>query len=804
MDKKKTDNDIFQEIYLLYELSLAVGQSLEVIQNCKHFINVLHSKKNLDFAAVWIKDEFLPNNNNITDASLIYAIPGLRAESKTLSITHPSFSAIIDNQVVVIHESDDYFFDIVTERKITKGVYGIFTLNDIGYLKIYSSNADAFDLQKLRKLLPIIKKFANSIEGAIAHQDSIESEKKIAKIINSALDAVIIVDERGSVTDWNSQAEQIFGWSKEEVIHKEMGQFIIPHQYHAAHCVGMTNYFKTGEGPVLNKRIEITATGKNRDEFPVELTVIPIELATTTIFSAFVRDITEQKEAKKALIDAREKAEASAKAKDRFLANMSHEFRTPLNAIYGMGELLDKTDLSPKQNQYLNVLKVSAENLIVIVNDILDVAKIDADKITTEKVGFKLRTLLFNIFQTQKNKAESKDIDLQWDLDPNISPILVGDPVRLNQILLNLTNNAIKFTEQGYVKIGAELCDDDSDKQCIKFFVKDTGIGIEEDKKELIFESFTQEDESITRRFGGTGLGLSISKKLVEIFGGNLTVESKKKSGSIFHFSLNLAKGTEEHLPHTEDIAEVVRDIKGLQILLVEDHEFNQFWVTQILEEYGLFVEVANDGVEGVEKVKEKEYDLILMDMHMPRMDGLEATEIIRKELKSTVPIVALTANAIAKDRDRCMEAGMNDYLSKPFESIKLLQIMHRLIVAKDRPRVQRDQPLFDLTKLGKQTNNNEEFMKKMVGMFVDRMPTSITEIEQHHDQKEWERVYAIAHKIKPSIDILDIAPLKPIIRAIEESAKQEKDIDQLPKHIESLKNIGTEVVKQLKEKFAL
>jgi len=712
MDKNTSDKTL-REIYLLYELSLAVGQSLDISENCKHFVSALHARKNLDFAAIWIDTRHLPNDvEEQNQARLIYAIPQFRAVDKTLPLTHTSFSILDQQDLVFIDENNPLFSEIIAEKKIDKGIYGIFRLNDFGYLKIYSSDQEAFSLQELNKLKSVVKKFATSIEGCIAHQNSIENEKKITKIINAALDAVIIINGKGNITHWNPQAVKTFGWTRAEVMHKEMGQFIIPHQHHQSHTDGMAHYHKTGKGPVLNKRIEITAVRKSGETFDVELTVIPIELSDNTIFAAFVRDITEAKRAKQALIEAREKAEASARAKERFLANMSHEFRTPLNAIYGMGELLERTNVSPKQQQYLEVLKVSAQNLLVIVNDILDASKIDSDTIEIENIGFRLRDILFNIIQTEKTKIADKDIELEWHLDTKVAPVLLGDPVRIHQILLNLTSNASKFTKEGKVQLFAELVEEDARHQKIKFSVKDTGIGIEKEKIQTIFESFRQEDESITRRFGGTGLGLSISKNLVHLFGGNLEVESEKNVGTCFFFTLTLTIGRETDLPKPKDIQPFLERIKGINVLLVEDHDLNQFWATKILEEYEMKVSLANNGVEAVERVKQYQYDIILMDMHMPEMDGLEATKIIRKDLKSTTPIIALTANSITQDREECIKVGMNDFLSKPFESANLIKIIYHLLEEQTPVNQEELLPLYNIGKLQRQTNNNQDFIK--------------------------------------------------------------------------------------------
>ena len=370
------------------------------------------------------------------------------------------------------------------------------------------------------------------------------------------------------------------------------------------------------------------------------------------------------------LVEAKEKAEASSKAKEHFLANMSHEIRTPLNAIDGMAKLLKNTPLDDEQKEYISAMETSTSNLLVIINDILDISKIEAGQLTVEKIGFKPKQLLKDIVKSLQIKAKEKNIFLHLDFDENIPEILIGDPVRINQILINLVNNAIKFTPKGGVTISVKLNELKDNQAELLFEVIDTGIGIPEDKIDTIFENFKQADDSTTRKFGGTGLGLSISKKLVELFGGKLKVKSKVNFGSTFYFTITLPVGSNADLPKNEldNDVNVVEEVKGKKVLLVEDHEINRFLATTILQQWNIDVDIAENGVIAVDKVKENTYDAILMDMQMPEMGGIEATKIIRNILNSNVPIIALTANAVKGDAEKCIEAGMNDYLSKPFE----------------------------------------------------------------------------------------------------------------------------------------
>tara|TARA_Y100000589_G_scaffold155323_1_gene147885 strand:- start:12971 stop:14848 length:1878 start_codon:yes stop_codon:yes gene_type:complete len=382
------------------------------------------------------------------------------------------------------------------------------------------------------------------------------------------------------------------------------------------------------------------------------------------------------------LVEAKEKAEASSKAKEHFLANMSHEIRTPLNAIDGMAKLLKNTPLDDEQKEYISAMETSTSNLLVIINDILDISKIEAGQLTVEKIGFKPKQLLKDIVKSLQIKAKEKNIFLHLDFDENIPEILIGDPVRINQILINLVNNAIKFTPKGGVTISVKLNELKDNQAELLFEVIDTGIGIPEDKIDTIFENFKQADDSTTRKFGGTGLGLSISKKLVELFGGKLKVKSKVNFGSTFYFTITLPVGSNADLPKNEldNDVNVVEEVKGKKVLLVEDHEINRFLATTVLENWKMNVDVAENGKIAVEKVKNNQYDIVLMDMQMPEMGGIEATQIIRNELHNNVPIIALTANAIKGDADKCKQAGMNDYVSKPFDPSDLYNKILTLI----------------------------------------------------------------------------------------------------------------------------
>jgi signal transduction histidine kinase/CheY-like chemotaxis protein len=380
------------------------------------------------------------------------------------------------------------------------------------------------------------------------------------------------------------------------------------------------------------------------------------------------------------LTSAKIKAEQSSIAKEQFLANMSHEIRTPLNGIDGMAKLLEKTSLTKEQQEYNLAIRTSSDNLLVIINDILDFSKIEAGKLTIEKIGFNLKESINRIINTMVYKTEEKRINLESEIDQNISEVLIGDPTRINQIIINLLNNAIKFTSKGCVTLKCKLVGKSPTNNKIKFEVIDTGIGIEQENLSKIFESFSQEDESTTRKFGGTGLGLTISKQLVELFNGELKVKSEKGKGTTFYFTVEFPIGSSKDWLKDEVTVADWESLEHKKVLLVEDNKINQFLATTILKNWKMKVEVAENGLIAIKKLKDQDFDVVLMDMQMPIMGGIEATAIIREELKLSIPIIALTARAIKGVDKECFEAGMNDYISKPFNQSELFNKILNLV----------------------------------------------------------------------------------------------------------------------------
>lgn len=387
--------------------------------------------------------------------------------------------------------------------------------------------------------------------------------------------------------------------------------------------------------------------------------------------------LAQMEEANINLKAAKEKAEVATRTKSMFLANMTHEIRTPLNGVIGLSKLLSKTGLTDDQKELIDIITYSGENLLQIINDILDFSKIESGQIQFESIDFEIKTIVKNLYQLLKFKAEEKGIEFSFTIDGNVPPILVGDPLRISQVLINLANNAIKFTEKGSVNINIEFVDRSNQAVRILFRVTDTGIGISDEGKYLLFKEFSQTESSISRKYGGTGLGLAISKNLVNLMNGEIGVESELNKGSEFWFRLPLKES--EVTFNADELNGVL--LPKLKILLAEDNIINQKVAILTLKQLGYECDIAFNGSEALEKYKNNGYDLILMDLQMPETDGLQATFLIRdyeeaQQIAHPAYVVALTANALAENKQMCFNAGMDNFLGKPFTESELRQII--------------------------------------------------------------------------------------------------------------------------------
>lgn len=500
---------------------------------------------------------------------------------------------------------------------------------------------------------------------------------KFREFLESAPDAIVIVNKDGKIQIVNSNAEKLFGYKRADIIGKEL-ELLIPSRYKNILRGYRKNDPEHPKAGLMGDGMELFAQHKDGKRFPVEISLSSLETREGTLIAAAIRDVTRRKLLEKELIDARrlaelskEKAESAMKAKQQFLANMSHEIRTPMTAIIGFSKIVLKTDLTEKQREYISAIKISSDSLLVLINDILDLAKVDAGKMTFEQAPFEMESELTAMLHLFDLKCEEKNLKLIKEYDSTIPKTLLGDSVRLNQIILNLVSNAIKFTSKGKITVSVRLLNTDADKVTIEFAVSDTGIGLAENIIPTIFENFQQATSSTTRLFGGTGLGLAIVKQLVERQGGTIDVKSKINEGSTFSFILRFQKAKDKTESGSPGI-ELNSGIKKIKVLVVEDVPLNQMLMKIILDDFGFDRDIAENGKIAIEKLQTDSYDIILMDLQMPEMNGFEATDYIRNKMNSKIPIVALTADVTADDLVQCKAIGMNDHMAKPIDE-KLL-----------------------------------------------------------------------------------------------------------------------------------
>jgi PAS domain S-box-containing protein len=542
-------------------------------------------------------------------------------------------------------------------------------------------------------------------------------------------------------------------------------------------------------------------------------------------------DIDKFKTLEQELISAKASAERANITKTRFMANISHEIRTPMTGILGMGKLLTTTSLDDKQKEYLNIILSSAENLLVIINDILDFSKITEGKLQLNNSNFQLDSFFHNTIQTLDQLAKNKDLSLKSYLDPAINKYLFGDPVRLNQILINLGGNAIKFTKDGFVEIKIELKKKEKNINYILFTVTDTGIGIDKENQDKIFDIFTQGDDTINRKFGGTGLGLAISRQLAEMMNGSINLESTKGVGSVFYFQVPIPDGDKDKIPEIIEINTGNYDLHNVRVLVAEDMKVNQFYIKSVLNTWNIEPDFADNGIIAVEMLKEKQYDIVFMDKQMPEMSGIEATRAIRYKLNLDVPIIALTAAAMKNDRQLMLKSGMNDYISKPYNPNDVLQKILLYVKGVKLPELKKgtttqnkaavstsktiieDIPhnikmvnsirLYSLNNLKQLFGANIPKIKEMMQILLDNTPQMIVDIENEYKNNNLLKVGEIAHKIKPTLDMLEITSLTQIVREIEKLDKGLELGDKLPNLIETFTKTMNIVLNQIREDFS-
>ncbi|MES2592850.1 MAG: ATP-binding protein [Bacteroidota bacterium] len=664
-----------------------------------------------------------------------------------------------------------------------------------------------------------------------------EKEKRAAELrianyarslIEASRDPLVTISIEGKITDMNQATANITGMTREQLTDTNFFDYFTEPQkarevYQEVFAKGsvadspLTLRHKAGKltDVLFNGSVYKDDRGNVLGVVIVARDVtdqkrIATELLEAKIFAELATELAE--EAKSKAESATKIAENAVKAKQQFLSNMSHEIRTPMNAIIGFTKVVLKTELSAKQKEYLSAIKISGDALIVLINDILDLAKVDAGKMTFEQTPFKLASSISAMLHLFETKIQEKNLELIKEYDTSIPAVLIGDSVRLHQIILNLVGNAVKFTTEGKITVSVRMLEENAEKVTIEFAVTDTGIGISESKLENIFDDFQQATSGTSRLYGGTGLGLAIVKQLVEPQGGSITVKSQEGKGSTFSFILNFNKTTAKAETEAEVGVELEAKIENVKILVVEDIPLNQLLMRTLLEEFGFEMDIACNGEIAIEKLQENKYDIILMDLQMPVMNGFEATEYIRKVLHSQVPIIALTADVTTVDVEKCKAVGMNDYISKPIDEKllfnKIIRYLkksdHNKIIIKEKLPLQEEKEKYiNLDYLIKRTKSNPVLMKEMISLYLEQTPPLIVIIKEGIKVEDWDSVYAAVHKIIPSFSIMGInSNFENMAKKIQEYASTKKQTEAIPDLFSQIETACEQACIELEEKL--
>ena len=712
-------------------------------------------------------------------------------------------------------------------------------LNHLGKYRWHTSRAKAIkdedgniklwigsnsDIQNQKEENEILEKAVTkrTLELHKKNREIIETREKLLSeysrsLIEASLDPLFVISPKGKITDMNQAAIKVTGITRKNLTGANFYDYFTDSKN--AREVYKEIFLKgfVADYPLTIKDQVMTDVLFNGSLYKDE---------QGSVLGAVVvaRDITELKKVEKQLFDskmiaeqaqkdaenAQQVAESATKTKQQFLSNMSHEIRTPMNAIIGFTKVMLKTDLTKKQKEYLNAIELSGDALIVLINDILDLAKVEAGKMTFEQIPFKLSSTISSMLHLFEPKLQEKNIKLIKEYDKRIPDVLAGDPVRLNQVMLNLLSNAVKFTSVGKITVSVHLMAEDDKKVTIEFKVKDTGIGIRKENLETIFESFQQATDDTTRLFSGTGLGLSIVKHLLEPQGGHISVESTINEGSTFSFNLSFMK-TKAKTEFFPDIIQLDLKMKGIHVLVVEDMPLNQLLMKTLMDDFGFDCDFAENGKIALEKLYNNPYDIILMDLQMPEMNGFEATNYIRNTMKLTIPIIALTADVTTVDLDKCKQAGMNDYIAKPIDEkllySKMITLIKNVVTTSAAKSLKKNAvekvKYINLSYLNNRTKSNPKLIKEMITIYLEQTPTLINLMKTSFVAQDWKSLSSAAHKMIPSFSIMGISnEFEEIARKVQDFANTPLLSEDISEMIIQLETVCLQACEELKEEL--
>jgi PAS domain S-box-containing protein len=636
-----------------------------------------------------------------------------------------------------------------------------------------------------------------------------ESTEKYKSLFDATCEGIVIHDDKG-ILDINLTFASMMQYELEELKVMSLLDVIATEE----------DKRKITRKILVKDTTPLQAKGLRKDGTYIEIEIITKRhtYEGRSVSLSALREISERKKAEVEVMCAQDLAEESLKVKEQFFSVMSHELRTPLNTVVGMAHLLLEENPQPEQVEYLQAIKFSADNLMALINDLLDFSKIESGKVVFENIDFNLRDLLKGIKQSLILIAEEKDLKVIIQLDIQVPEMVKGDMMRLNQILTNLISNAIKFTEAGYVVISVAIISEGDENLVLLFEIKDTGIGIPENKLDLIFESYQQASPDISRRFGGTGLGLTITKRLVELQGGTIRVQSKEGEGSVFTIILPFMKSADSSYAASASKLNKpeFKSLGHVKLLLVEDNKFNQLIASKFLTKWGIEADMVESGYEAIELLHQKQYDLVLMDLQMPEINGFETTKLIRSNPSkaiSTVPIIAITAAVLSDVKARVLEAGMDDYISKPFNPSELYQKVSKYAskavqggiaeLSISNPATDKaPKVLADFSYLEMLTDEQNEFIINALEMFLQHMTEFISGLEEAINNHDLELYKFHTHKMKSTYNTLGIYAYKELIRDSENGDIKHLNFESIRSKAQLLKKLNEKVRVEIEMKL--
>jgi PAS domain S-box-containing protein len=728
---------------------------------------------------------------------------GMDSRDLEFNVHPPEFHENIRDTVM---RGDTWRGEICVRKKDGKTLWCSTTISPIIDKKNTVANCVAvmIDITSQKQASEELLEYAGSLAKASAEikkqaKELTVSELKYRTLFDASRDAIMILEPYGAYLDANPASAKLFGLKDGREFTGYSPSDLSPECQPDGTPSSVRAEVVTATTLANGSHFfEWTHQRRNGSVFPATVLLTRMEIEGKTILQATVRDTTAEKQAAEALRVAKEGAEAANQAKSAFLASMSHELRTPLHGVVGMTELLKGTPLEERQRQFVDACHTSGKSLIELINDVLDFSRIEAGKFDLDVRNFKLGQMVTEAVDAMRFQAEQKGLLLVADVAPQTDRSVQGDDARLRQVLLNLIGNAVKFSDSGEIVVRVEPAKPEEGEHAIRFEVADNGIGIAADKIDRLFLSFSQADPSIARKYGGTGLGLAISKRLIELMGGTVGVTSRLGQGSTFWFVVPLppsGQESQQNDPSPEAGERFQRELqailKGRKVLLVEDNRINRMFAQEIVQQAGMKCRTVETGLQAIEAVRHDRFDVVLMDCHMPEMDGFKTTRHIRDmeregQIIRHTPIVALTANAIKGDREHCLECGMDDYIAKPFGSQELLRVIGRLLMPDwkrtvEKPAETPPQPVpplldgqtpIDRNTLLMRCRGNVEFAQSLLSDFEVDLPQRVDRIVSDLRQSDAAAAIESAHTLKGAAGTMSAEPLQTLAAEIEEATK--------------------------------